>query len=167
MGNAEGPGRRRDTGAAARAEQEKRSGWRQKQRQPQPASEPFDRRIHTADIAQHTWPKSNAIQRQPIALQRRLGFAAANQGVPGVLREILVTLADDFMQGLEFMHAGLGLGSWFRCHGLAVGPYVLHSSTLWFSLQGLLTMSASTFSSRANESRVASRPCFSLIGSFK
>ena len=120
VGNTEGLRRRGDGGAAARPEQKERTGRRQEQRQAQAPPELLDRGIHVADVARHARPQRDAIERQPVASQGRLGLGPADQGVPCILGQVLLTLADDLVQALELAHAAgaAGIGAFVPVHVL-------------------------------------------------
>jgi hypothetical protein len=122
MGNAEGLRRRGDGGASARSEQKQRTGRRQQRRQSQSPSEPFDRGVHSADVAQHAGVEGDGVQRQAIAPERGLGLGPAHQGVPDFFTEILTSLPDNLVQVLELVRtcATAGRGAFSVDHGVSL-----------------------------------------------
>jgi hypothetical protein len=128
VGDAEGLRGGGDGGSSARSEKKQRTSRRQQQRQSQPPSEPFDRGIHSADVAQHAGSEGDGVQRQPIAPERGLGLGPAHQGVPNFSTEILASLPDNFVQVLELVRAcAAGRGAFFVVHFVVLsrsGPLV-------------------------------------------
>ncbi len=75
--------------------------WRQHHRQSRGMAEEVVRGIDGRDVAQHSGPEGDAVERQAVAQQRRLRRRGADQIVPHVAIELLVRSLDQFMQRQE------------------------------------------------------------------
>ena len=96
----------------------------QHDRQPQLAAEDFGRGIDLAHVAQHARAERDRIERHAVAPQRRFGFDAADDVVPGVLVEVLPRLVDDLVQVHE-----VGAGRQLRQSGCFVEFFAAHRDT--------------------------------------
>ena len=88
------------------------------------AAENVRRGVDLADVAQHARAECDGVERHPIAPQRRFGFDAADDVIPGVLVQILPRLVDDLMQVHE-----VGAGRQIRQSGCFVGFFAAHRDT--------------------------------------
>ena len=79
-----GGSRRADRPGAARLEQLQRTDRRHQHRDAQWFAEQTGRWGRLRHVAQHPRPKSERVQRHPVARQESLGFRTANQVVPDI-----------------------------------------------------------------------------------
>ena len=103
-GDAEFVGRPDDAFGARRFEQLKRTHGGDAHRQAHRLAEEFGRAIDLGDVAAHPRAQPDAVQPQPVALERGLGFAAAGQIVPRALCQIGPCGAGDLLQCLKVGH---------------------------------------------------------------
>src|SRR5260221_372480 len=71
----------------------------------QPASKRRNGRVHMGDVAQHSRPETERVERKAVATHRGFGLGRTDDVVPVVLVKVLARLGDDLMQELK-----IGLG---------------------------------------------------------